>query len=368
MNSRTHHKAHAFRSSRTGITLLLLVSSFSLASPIGHAEPIPESAAFSAPDRDDWLTRMRLAGLRDDRTQIPFIVKAFQNPPGMDKQDVAYLIRMSLLRPLAELSVMEALPAIDEVIQSDPAKPLPGQPYADLDENQQVIALARVVKARILAQSVTQGQTNPRVRADAQVKSFLQELGETPEGLNAAVAVFDTQERQHEVVTQTASEGHSLSPPVELYAIRELADMAYNSEYKGFASLQIVSRVNFGQDKGAALKVRLAPLSRIQRIQTLTSEVGQEAYEDEHARQRSQLLADEGETARPVIAAKQQDIKAHANQYKRRFNLIPGLTTLDRVQKEIAVPGMTETPKLDSTALASKSAFLPKQFQFIPGY
>lgn len=352
----------------TFTNLFLLVSSFALASPIGHAEPIPESASFSALDRDDWLTRMRAAGLRGDRTQILFMVKAFQNPPGMDKQDVAYLIRMSLLRPLAEISATEALPTIDEVIQSDPAKPLPGQPYADLDENQKVITLAKVVKARILAQSATQGQTNLKVRSEAQVKNFFQELGETPEGLNTAVAAFHTQERQHAMATRTASEGRSLSPPVELYAMRELADMAYNSEYRGFASLPTVSRVNFGQDKGAALKVRLAPLSRIQRIQTLSNEVGQEVYEDEQARQRSQLLADEGETARPVIAAKQQDIKANKDQYKRGFNLIPGLTTLARVQKEIAVLGVTGTLKPNGVALAPKSAFLPKQFQFVPGY
>jgi len=319
--------------------------------------------------RNDWLGRMRQAGLHGDRSQIPYMVEAFQNPPD-GGIDVSFIIRMSLLRPLAQLGATQALPALEEVIQSDPRKPLPGQTYADSWENQQIIALSKAVKARILAQSNAQGVADDKARASAEVRRFLQELGQTPESLNAAVAAYEAQDRRHLEATRLASDGRHEPVPVELFAVRELADMAYHDRYRGFVSLPDVARVDFGQDSGAALKARLAPLSSAQRVATLVSEMSQEKVKDYPTRLRAQLLADEGPSARPMIASRQQDVKVHPERYREKPSDHPGgLLALEDAQKEIdAAESVARRPQFHSATPNEDLWKFPPLSQIVPGY
>ena len=314
-----------------------------------------------------WLNQMRQAGLRGDRSQLPRMVEIFQNPPGAEFADVAYQDRLSLLRPLAQLGATEALPALEEVIQSDPTKPFPGQPYADLWENEQVIAAAKAVKARILAQSATQGMTDDKARAAALVKQFFQELGQTPETLNAAVTAYQLKDRQHLEAAKHNPEYRHDSAPVALFAVRELADMAYRDRYKGLTSLPGVARVDFAQDAGAALKVRLAPLSRGQRVATLVEEISRKEMGDNDDLRRAQLLADEGPSALPMIAAKLQDFKAHREHYRGKFGTFGGLSILSRAQENLAADAAAKPQVSSATADANlmRSGW-PRQIA--PGY
>ena len=318
MNILSLTRALAHRCCLTAAPVLLVLTVFLLLAGTVCAEPIHPSAANFTSVRNDWLARMRQAGLRGDRSQIHYMVEAFQNPPGEDS-DVSYAIRLSLLRPLAQLGATEALPALEDVIQSDPKKPLPGQTYADLWENQEIIASSKAVKARILAQSATQGMTDGKARAAALVRQFYQELGHTPDTLNAAVAAYEAQNKRHLQASRLDPDVLDNAVPVELCAVRELADMAYHDRYRGFTSLPDVARVDFAQDAGAALKVRLAPLSRGQRVAALVEEISQEKIGDGQVVRRAQLLVDEGPSALPVIAAKQQDFKAHREQYREKL-------------------------------------------------
>ncbi len=335
----------------------------------GRAEPIPSSASFGSPAGDDWLARMRQAGLHGDRSQIRYMVEAFQNPVS-DDNDVSYHIRLSLLRPLAQLGATEALPALEDVIQSDPAKPLPGQTYADSWENGQIIALSKVVRARILAQSSAQGVAGDKARASAEVRRFFQELGQTPQSLNAAVAAYNAQDRQHLEATRLASDGRHEPVPVELFAVRELADMAYRDRYRGFVSLPDVARVDFGQDAGAALKARLAPLSSAQRVATLVSEMSQEKVKDYPTRLRAQLLADEGPSALPAITSRQQDVKVHPERYREKPSDHPGgLLALEDAQKEIdAAESVARRPQFHSATPNEDLWKFPPLSQIVPGY
>lgn len=354
------------------VTTLGAASLLALAVPLllagtGRAEPIPSSASFGSSAGDDWLARMRQAGLHGDRSQIRYMVEAFQNPVS-DDNDVSYHIRLSLLRPLAQLEATEALPALEDVIQSDPRKPLPGQTYADSWENEQIIALSKVVRARILAQSGAQGLADDKARASAQVRRFFQALGQMPQSLNAAVAAYNAQEQRHlEAAGHNPDYRHD-AVPVELFAVRELADMAYRDRYRGFVSLPDVARVDFNQDAGAALKARLAPLSSAQRVATLVDGISQEKVRDNLALRRAQLLADEGPSALPAITGRQQHIKAHRDLYPGNFRLPSGLSTLEDVQTRIVAADDTAVRRQMDGATPNANKAKSWHSQIVPGY
>ena len=353
-----------------GAAALLVTAAPLLLSKTSTAAPLVPPAASNAGENPvgvGWLNQMRQAGMRGDRSQIRRMVEIFQNPPGAEFADIAYQTRLSLLRPLAQLGATEALPALEDVIQSDPRKPFPGDSSADIWENEQVIALSKVVRARILAQSGAQGLADGKARASAEVRRFLQELGQTPEGLNAAVAAYKAQDRQHLEASRLVADGRHEPVPVELFAVRELADMAYRDRYRGFVSLPDVARVDFGQDAGAALKARLAPLSSSQRIATLVDEISQKRMGDNNDLRRAQLLADEGPSALPVIAAKEQDFKVHRDHYPGEFRLPPGYSLLERAQENLAADAVAKPQVSGATAEADvvRSAW-PRQIA--PGY
>lgn len=351
----------------------LLAMAAPLLLPKTSAAPLVPPAASNAggtPVSAGWLNQMRQSGLRGDRSQIPYMVAAFQSPPGIEFADIAYQTRLSLLRPLAHLGATEALPALEEVIQSDPRKPFPGDTSADFWENEQVIALSKVVKARILAQSGAPAAANDKARASAEVKRFFQELGQTPERLNAAVAAYNAQDRQRSEATPHIADARQDPTPVELFAVRELADMAYRDRYKGFMSLPDVARVDFRQDDGAALKVRLAPLTREQRLAVLVGEMSQEAIGNSHALRRAQLLIDEGPSALPVIVAKQQEFKAlRVHERGKPGAFFGGLSVLQTAQEDLTTIA-DATAKSQASGVADEADVVRSQWprQIAPGY
>lgn len=367
MNKTSLIRSLTRRFNPNGAALLLILAAPVLWLGTAVAEPLHPSAADSRLVRENWLARMRQAGLHGDRSQIPNMVAAFQNPPGIQ---YAEEIRFSLLHPLALLGATEALPALDEVIQEASTKPLPGQQVGDRYELEEVGTLSKAVRARIIAQNSAQGITDNQARASAEVQRFFQELGETPESLNAAVSAYEVNDRQHLEATKLISEQRHLNAPVELYALRELADMAYHDLYQGFAALPKVAKVDFTQDDEAALKIRLAPLSREQRIKALVEELGQEEMEDRHALRRAQLLADEGPAARLAIAAKQQDVKDHRERYLGKFGLVRGGTSaLDKAQAQIDTAEAAAQRPLSHNATPNADLIkFPRLRQLAPGY
>jgi len=356
-----------------GAAALLAMAAPLLLPKTSAAAPLVPSAGSNAGGTlvsAGWLNQMRQAGLRGDRSQIPYMVAAFQSPPGIEFADIAYQTRLSLLRPLAHLGATEALPALDDVIRSDPRKPFPGDTSADFWENEQVIALSKVVKARILAQSGAPAAANDKARASAEVKRFFQELGQTPERLNAAVAAYNAQDRQRLEATPHIADARQDPTPVELFAVRELADMAYRDRYRGFMSLPDVARVDFNQDAGAALKARLAPLSPAQRVTTLVDEISQKKMADNDDLRRAQLLADEGPSALPMVVAQQQDFRAHREQYRQKLDgHFGGFSVLDRAQENLAAIA-DAAAKPQASGVADEADVVRSRWprQIAPGY
>lgn len=355
-----------------GAVILLVLAATTSISGVVVAAPLSPTGTNMTPSpvSNGWLAQMRQAGLQGNRSQIRLMIKILQSPPGAESLSVVYTTRLSLLRPLAQLGATEALPVLSSIIQRDPNKPFPGLTYTDAWENEQVIARARAVKARIITQSSTQGIADDKSRASAEVKRFFLELGQTPTSLNAAVASYKAENQRHLAATRLVSDERDNAVPVELFAVRELADMAYHDRYRGFASLPDVARVDFNQDDGSALKVRLAPLPREQRIATLVGELSAEQIGDIHALYRAQLLADEGPTALPLMKAKQQDFIVHRRQYMEKLHgHFGGLSILDRAQEHIpAADKAAQALQTDSVTVEADMLNSACPRQFVPGY
>lgn len=100
--------------------------------------------------------------------------------------------------------------------------------------------------------------------------------------------------------------------------MEQLADMVYHDSYKDYAALPGIAAVNFSADPPAALKMRLAPLSRPERITAMiydlthrTRTVWSAVDNDE-----VQLLDDEGLDASHAVADQLKTMEQHQGEYK----------------------------------------------------
>ena len=98
--------------------------------------------------------------------------------------------------------------------------------------------------------------------------------------------------------------------------MREIADMVYHQYNPQFISLPDVAALATSLDYPSALKMRLAPLSRAERIRTMITELAQQSKLTINDYFEVQLLADEGLAASPAIVAKLQQMDANRQQYK----------------------------------------------------
>lgn len=239
------------------------------------------------------MAEMRLAGLRGDRSQIPAMIAALKDPP----HDAYYKVT---LHALAQLGAADALPTVNTVISTSLAE-------HDLDLN----SFARAARARLIAENSVRDMKPKAAQAAAKVERFYVELGMTPAYLNASISA------SHYAVEHW--DAADFAPPLswQVYAMRELADMAYVGPYADYASLPGVALVKFSLDALAALKVRVAALTPGQRISTLMEDLSHRKVWGKDANNNLQLLADVGPPASRAAADKLLDMDKHRDEYPR---------------------------------------------------
>ncbi len=253
-----------------------------------HCPRRPRANGVSKEDKDRMIDN-RLAGLRQDRTRIPATIAAL-NPPAKAET------HMTNLLALARLGAVEALPAIDALIAAD--------------ADQETTSYAIAARARLVAEADAREQNVGADRASAKVQRFYEQLRLSPDDLNGAEAAFQPS------LQQPGGGGRAVVvTPVGVNAVQELADMVYHGSYKDYALLPGVTGVNFQVDHGAGLKMRLAPLSRQQRITTMVEELSHKKKYALWDALEGQLLADEGSAASQAMAAKLRDIREHRSGY-----------------------------------------------------
>ncbi len=248
------------------------------------------------------LAEMRVAGLRCDRSQISNLRDILKNPYPDNRKGylppASQLFVITALRALTRLGAAEAVPDIDQLI-------------ADSKDCPEVANYAKVQKARLLAENSAQGITNSKAHALAVISRFYSVLGLSSTDLNAGVKQY-----QHQLLTEPQGAGNGTPVSVEVYAVRELADMAYQRSYQDFLSLPGVSQIDFSLDYPSALKLRLVPLSREARIETLIEALVNTRILGRGEDYDMQLLADEGLAASPAIAAQLNKMKMHRSEYQ----------------------------------------------------
>ena len=165
-------------------------------------------------------------------------------------------------------------------------------------------------------QPVLQFQSVPQSSALAKMRTLLSELHLNADKIRADIAAYHPQNDPVDAPR----------PPLAVFALRQLADIAYLNGYKPDKTAEDINALDFSPVPDAALKMRLAPLSRQQRIAWLLDDIT--LYKQEYVKAglyEQQLLLNEGPAAGQAIAARLQDMNAHPDKYA------PGAKTQDRL-------------------------------------
>lgn len=243
---------------------------------------------------EERLAEMTQAGLRGDHSQVPAMIDVLKNPP-----HIAF--PYTVIHALAQLGATEALPVMELYVNQTMEQP-PG------DTNLSNHAL--VARARLLAENSARDLANGKAQAAVKVHRFFAELGISSAHINAGLAAEKA--KRSGFVISSAPDPVS----IERYALRALADMAYQGNNPDFAGLPEVSVLRFQEDYPSVLKMRLAPLSREQRIATLVDELShRKVGKTEIERYDMQLLINEGTAASHAVAAQLVEMQAHRSSY-----------------------------------------------------
>jgi hypothetical protein len=114
--------------------------------------------------------------------------------------------------------------------------------------------------------------------------------------------------------------------PFEVYALRQMADFVAEGCEAGIPNAVSMSGINFSLDPAAQLKVRLAPMSKKQRIDWLIETIARKKVITGEDYYLVRALADEGTEAVEPILAKLRTLKSN-----REGCPSPGIKTLFRV-------------------------------------
>ncbi len=247
------------------ITLLLTLSVM----PSTQARGIPIHLTI---EEGIWLAKMREAGLHGDATAVPQMLDALRKRSHP-------LYHTTLLHALARLGATQALSLIDDfAMKGDPE--------------------AMIARARLIAEDTA--HANPALK----ISRFCLELGWTSSQIN--------EEAKRPYIRPEDS--NVPKPPAGLLALREIADMVYHGDYKVYAQLPEIKELDFKSDYPSALKMKLAPLDRKERIIRMMEELSHLTSQKQGPDYAKQLALDEGTEAGRAAADKLRELDAHRDQ------------------------------------------------------
>ena len=258
---------------------------------------------------EERLRPTRQAALQADRTRIPGLIAILQEKPTPTR----FLAETTLLS-VAQLGATDALPAINALIQSGNDK----NGRAIVEPN--VVHAAIAARARLIAEADDSPDTGAPAQAQAKLNRFYTVLEETPTQINAGLLAYSS--------AAAKPTGADVGPqyPVELYAVRMLADMAYRSAFKGFVSLPGMTSINFDLDPRSALKVRLAPLSEAERAKWLVQDLSHKTVTADTEEAEIQLASELGTVGSAAAAVQLQEMDQNPTHYGRAaFNALFGV-------------------------------------------
>ena len=246
-------------------------------------------------DESNVIANFRQAGLSKDHSQIDQMVEIIRTWKPTERSYV-----YTTMHSLAQLGADKSLPLIN--IYAEKSVMEPGY---DPDLSNFSIA----ARARLIAESSTLNIVDSKARAFAKIRRFYQELNLTPNGLNSSLVVYNSRPRG----SMSGNSPH----PVGVYAVRELADMVYQGSYTDYSSLPQVTGIDFNSDYPSALKIRLAPLTKSERLSTLIQELSHRTVGINERNYDLQLAINEGTSASNAAAAELKIMDNHRIQYNQ---------------------------------------------------
>lgn len=290
----------------------------------------------------------RRAGLRSDRTQIPALIAIVQEKPSPNR-----FVMETALHSLAQLGATDALPAIDALLENG------RNADSDVATDPNVINAAKAARAHLVAEDAASPETNAVGQTQAKLTRFYSELGETPAELNEAILAY-TNGPAKDIRPDSAPKY-----PVELYAMRELADMAYHSPQRDFVALAGVAQVDFQLDGRSALKIRLAPMSPTERLAWLVQDLSQKTKLSDDGYAEIQLAGDLGPEAGKAAVVKLQEMDQHRDVYTyTAFSALFGVVSISGD----AEPAFWKHFEADADGRVAQYAQRRGAGEFIAGY
>ncbi len=218
---------------------------------------------------------------------------------------------------LSQIGSADALPVITAFLEQEQKKTTP---------NSDAVNAALVARARIIAE-----QTEEAMPAGAVIRRFYAALQQTPEQINADVTEY-VKARSKPVSDLR------VDPLLGVYALRTVADMAYQSRSKDFVQSPEVTALNFGADPRSALKMSLASLSDPERAAWLVETLSHSKVVADKEDYEIQLAGDLGPIVEPLAAAKVQEMSADREKYPPvAFDALFGVLSLSGEQGQAVV-------------------------------
>ena len=245
----------------------------------GKGESKPPSVLM--PDEQDMLARVRDAALNGDVSRKDDILRclASKHPT----------IRLAGMHAAALL----ALPEADQILQT----------IAATSRDDFTRMMAKVCLSRLRAEVLAAGLTSGSDKAAACLRKFLVEMNLTSETVNSASADYSANSRTRSF------------PPTEVWALRQIADMAYRGEYGDYSRIPDFTGLHFGSDAWASLVARFAMVPKATRPAALADFIADSAIWGAEAPLAAQLLADAGDTGCQAAADKLKTMLASAKTY-----------------------------------------------------
>ncbi len=240
------------------------------------------------------MVNLRQYGEQKDVTAVASMVAALQHPIHPACVYVA-------MHSLAKIGNPDALAAIKD--------------YENIhgDEGN----FAKVSKARLLAEAASAGIVDVNSQATIKVHRFFSDLELTPDNLNKGTLNHYGPQTRFSRITGSSQQyvGSPQTTSVEVYAMRELADIVYHGSYAAYTIQSEVAQTNFQIDYPSALKIRLAAIPNEQRLPIIIQELshkktlkGEDDYE-------IQLAINEGDAAASAAASRLRLMETNRGEY-----------------------------------------------------
>ncbi len=240
----------------------------------------------------DLIAAVREAGLKRDRTKLPLVRQAL-------KEWHPDVLTTALLAA-GRLGDSEAVDQISSI--------------ATVHLGDTVGYLADVVLARIQTEKAV-GRATSDAAVSRKVNHFLSTARLSKTRIEQAVKAFNAQGGEREYVI-----------PLEVYALRQVAECAAEGCEAGVVNAATIAGIDFSLDYAAQLKVRLAPMSKKERIDWLIESIARKKVIKGEDYYEVRALADERTEAIEPILAKLRSVKTNREGYA-----YPGISTLFNV-------------------------------------